>query len=246
MQIHNTKGIVIRTVKYGETSIIATVYTELFGIQSYMVKGVRAFSKKIPFKASHFQPAAILEMQVYHNTLKNIQFIKSYNWSFLYSNIFTDVIRNAVAIYIIEIVQHSLKQPEANPELFYIIEDTLKQIDKGNNTLVSNLPIYFTLHFCSELGFKIQGSFTEQTKILDLQEGIFVKEIPNHNYYINNDIAKVISQINNINFYNDLENIQLNRQTRRLLLQHLQQYFSLHIQDYNQIKSLQVLQDVLG
>src|SRR5471030_912859 len=39
--IYSTKGIVLRTVKYGETSVIAAIFTEVFGIQSYIVNGVR-------------------------------------------------------------------------------------------------------------------------------------------------------------------------------------------------------------
>ncbi|MBW7952728.1 MAG: recombination protein O N-terminal domain-containing protein, partial [Chitinophagaceae bacterium] len=57
MQIHTTKGIVLRTVKYGETSIIATVYTELYGIQTYIIKGIRKVSKKNSTKVNCFQPA---------------------------------------------------------------------------------------------------------------------------------------------------------------------------------------------
>ena len=71
---------VLKTVKYGETSIITTVYTELFGVQSYLVKGVRKMSKQGSSSASYFQAGAILEMSVYHNELKNLQFVKEYHW----------------------------------------------------------------------------------------------------------------------------------------------------------------------
>ena len=83
--VHNTKGIVLRVVKYGETSVIVTIYTELFGIQSYIVNGVRTTSKKGASKASLFQPAAILDLIVYHNELKNLQRIKESRWSALVS-----------------------------------------------------------------------------------------------------------------------------------------------------------------
>ena len=98
--IHATKGIVLRTVKYGDTSIITTVYTELFGIQSYIVKGVRQSSKTSAGKASFFQPAAILDMEVYHNNLKQLQFIKEYQWSYLYEKVLFDVIKNTVAMFL--------------------------------------------------------------------------------------------------------------------------------------------------
>lgn len=246
MITHKTKGIVLRTVKYGETSVIATVYTALFGIQSYIVKGVRQTSKKGASKASYFQPAAMLEMEVYHNELKNLQFIKDYQWSYLYNALFYDVIKNAAAMYLIELLQHALKQPEANPELFYLIEDSLKQLDNGNETLTANMPLYFTLHLLAELGFQVQGEYNLQTPVLDLQDGNFVSAIPDHQFYITGDLAATTSSINNINFYNDLESFHLNRNIRRQLLEAYAQYLSLHIEGFGELRSLKVLQEVLS
>ena len=51
---HKTKGIVLRTVKYGETSLVATVLTELFGVQTYMVTGLL---KKLLQRQTFFSPA---------------------------------------------------------------------------------------------------------------------------------------------------------------------------------------------
>lgn len=244
--IHSTKGIVLRTVKYGDTSIITTVYTELFGIQSYIVKGVRQSSKRSGGKAGFFQPSAMLEMEVYHNELKHLQFIKEYQWSYLYEHVLFDVVKNTVAMYVIELLQHSLKQPEANPELFHLIEDTLKQLDKGNDTLTANLPLYFTLHLAAELGFRMQGHYNKQTPVLDLREGIFVAERPVHPYYLEDAQAEITSRLLAVQFYNDLENINLNRSVRRELVQAYQTYLALHIADFGEMKSLSILQEILS
>lgn len=242
---HKTKGIILRTITYGETSVITTAYTELFGIQSYIVKGIRKGSKTSQGKSTYFQPGAILDMEVYHNQLKNLQFVKEFNWGYLYEHVFFSVVKNAAALYMIELLQHSLKQPEANPELFYLVEDSLKQLDKGNDTLTANLPLYFTLHLASELGLGIQGEYNAQTPVLDLQEGAFVANTPLHPLYMVDEQAKSTSAINNIMFYNDLENIPLNRQLRRNLLAAYQQFFTLHIQDFGELRSVRVLQEVL-
>jgi len=145
----------------------------------------------------------------------------------------------------IELLQHSLKQPEANPELFYLAEDSLKQLDRSNDTLTANLPLYFTLHLAGELGLRIQGEYSAQTPVLDLYEGVFVAKAPQHTLYLEDEQAKSTSAINNIMFYNDLENIALNRQVRRNLLAAYQQFFTLHIQDFGELKSVRVLQEVL-
>ena len=90
-------------------------YTELFGVQTYIVKGVRQASKKSTGKSAFFQPAAILDLVVYHNELKNLQFIRDYNWGFLYQHVLFDVIKNSVAMYIVELLLHSLKQTRSQP-----------------------------------------------------------------------------------------------------------------------------------
>src|SRR6266498_764247 len=124
MKLHHTKGIILRTVKYGETSLIVTIFTEIFGIQSYLVNGVRASTKKGSGKANLFQPAAILDLIVYHNELKNLQRIKEFRWGHLYQHIFSDIKKNAVASFMVELLAKCLKQPEANPDLFYFVEDS--------------------------------------------------------------------------------------------------------------------------
>lgn len=97
--IHNTKGIVLRVTKYGDTSIIMSAYTELFGLQQYIIKGARVTSKKGANKGVFYQPAAILQMEVYHTPMKAMQMVKEVSWDYVYQNVYSDVLRNAVALY---------------------------------------------------------------------------------------------------------------------------------------------------
>ena len=148
-------------------------------------------------------------------------------------------------MFLIELLQHSLKQPEANPELYYLIEDSLKQLDKGSQKLTANLPLYFILHLGSELGFRFHGQHTLQTPLLDLQEGMFVAEKPIHPYYLEDALSSLTFNLLNITFYSDLENITLNRLTRRTLLVAYLAYLSIHINDFGEMRSLAILQAIL-
>jgi DNA repair protein RecO (recombination protein O) len=243
---HKTRGIILRTIPYGETSVITTVYTELFGLQSYIVKGVRQSTKKTQTKQMYFQPSAMLEMEVYHNELKNLQFIKEYKWSYLYNRILFDVVRNAIAQFMIELFQHTMKQPEANPELFYLLEGSLLQADKGSDLIAANLPLYFMLHLATELGFQLQGNYSNESSVLDLKEGVYIRVEPAHQNFVTGFMAETISKLQYLQFYNELENIKLNRQTRKEVLEALLQYISFHMTDFKELKSLPVLQEVLG
>ncbi len=242
--LHNTKGIVLRVTKYGDTSIIMTAYTELFGVQQYMVKGVRVTSKKGANKGVFYQPAAILQMEVYHSPMKQLQMVKEVSWDFVYQNVYSDVLRNAVATYIVEVLQQTM-QPEPHPELFYLIEDTFKQLDKGGPSLVGNLPIYFLIHLSQTLGFGLQGVYSNDTPILDVHEGNFVANKPLHPYFLEGLEAQTASTFLSLQLYNELETIHLNGAQRKKILELFQLSLSWHYKKFSEIKSLPILQAVL-
>jgi DNA repair protein RecO (recombination protein O) len=243
--LHKTKGVVLRTIKYGETSIVVTVFTGLFGIQSYMVNGVRLSGKNNPGKANYFQPAAILELIVYHNELKNLQRIKEFKWSYLYENLFFDVFKNSVALFMVELLHKSLKQAESNPDLFNFVEDAFIHLDKSDETVVANYPLFFCLQLINFFGFRFSDEYSEQNDVLDLQEGLFVAERPSHPYFIEGELAFITSQLLKVMQPAELRHIRLNHETRRTLLSAYQSFYALHIQDFGTLKTLPVLQEVL-
>jgi len=241
---HKTKGIVLRAIKYGETSLVVTVLTELFGVQTYMVNGVRS-SKKGGAKANLLQPGAILDLVVYHYEQKSMQRIKEFGWAVVYQNVLTDVIKNSIALYIVELLYKTLKQPEKNEALFYFAEDVLLALDTADRTVTANMPLYFALHLPHFSGFRMSDDYEEGQTILDLQEGNFVNEVPQHQYYIEGENALLTSQLLKTMQPMDLSTFKLNQDTRRKLLQHYHHYYALHITDFGEMKTMAVLQAVL-
>lgn len=246
MTVHKTRGIVLRTVKYGETSVIVSILTELFGIQSYLVNGVRTVSKKGSAKASLFQPGAILDLVVYHNELKNLQRIKEFKWGFLYQHIFFDVVKNAVALFMVELLQKTLKQPESNPDLFHFIEDAFIHLDAADEQAVGNFPLFFALHLTSFYGFRFSDDYSERNHYLDLQEGEFTHEHPVHPYFLDGQYSYITSQLLKVMQPYELKEIPLNQEMRRVLLHAYQTFYALHIPDFGVMKTLPVLQEVLS
>lgn len=245
-KLHKTKGIVLRTVKYGETSVIVTVFTELFGIQSYLLNGVRSSSKKGTGKANLFQPAAILDLVVYHNELKHLNRIKEFRWSTIYQHILTDVPRNAVALFMVELLTKCLKQPESNPNLFHFVEDCFLYLDNSSGTVTANLPLFFALHLPLHFGFRIADNYSEENHYLDLLEGSFTEVQPHHPHFLEEKQAAVTSQLLKVMQPEELDQIKLNHEFRRQLLHRYETYYALHIQDFGTMKSLPVLREVLG
>lgn len=253
-----TKGIVLRSIRYGETSLVVTVFTELFGIQTYLQNGARV-SRKGSNKAAMFQPAALLDMEVYHNELKAMHRIKECNWSFLYQQIFNDVIKNSIALYMVELLHKTLKQPENNPELFYFCEDALQQLDKADPAVTANFPLYFTIHLTHFLGLRLTDDIrnlpeVEQSAIppsggnifWDMMEGNFTRVQPPHHHYLQADEALITAELLKTMQPEELSHIKLNQHKRRNLLFRYQEFYALHIPDFGQMKTLKILFELLG
>jgi DNA repair protein RecO (recombination protein O) len=243
--IHKTKGIVLRTVKYGETSVIVTILTELFGLQSYLVNGVRTSSGKGASKAGMFQPAAMLDLVIYHQETKNLNRLKEYGWSHLYQHIFSDVITHSVALFMIELLQKCLKQPEPNPELYYFMEDALTGLDQSGLKVQANFPLFFSLHLAGFFGLRIDDNYSDKRCFLDLQEGYFTEDKPSHPHYLENPLSEISSHLLKIQQPAELAELALNKEKRRLLLMAYEDFYSIHIPGFTTLKTLPVLRTIL-
>lgn len=241
---HKTRGIVLRSIKYGETSLVVTIFTELFGVQAYMVNGVRT-SKKSSSKANHFQPTAILDLVVYHSDNKSMQRIKEFSWAVLYQNLLSDIIKNSIASYMAELIQKCLKLPEANNDLFIFCEESFLELDKANRIVAANFALFFTLHLTHFFGFRVIDNFNSGNNVLDLQEGSFIDQQPTHPYFIDGKYAELTAQLLKVMQPYELEDFNLNQEIRRLVLIRYLEYYALHIPDFGQMKTLMVLHEVL-
>jgi DNA repair protein RecO (recombination protein O) len=243
--LHKTRGIVVRQVKYGETSLIVTIFTEKFGMQSYMVKGVRKSGISSGLRASQFQPSNILDLVVTHHDRQGLHHIRECQWARLYRTIDRDIRKQTVVIFMMEVLQKCLKQPDPMTELFQFTEDALVGLDEAEPLVSANFPIFFALHLTHFFGFRMEDSTVPEPFFLDLQEGIFIPEPPDHPHWADPVISDRISQFLKVTMPSDLPEIPLNRDLRRQLLEVCMQYYRLHLSDFGPLRSLPVLQTLL-
>lgn len=241
---YKTKGIVLRSIKYGETSLVVTIFTAMFGIQTYMVNGV-CTSKKSAAKANLFQPTATLDLVVYHNENKSMQRIKEFSWACLYSTLLSDVIKNSIGSFMAELLHKCLKQPEANNDLYHFCEASFIELDRADKIVAANFALFFTLHLTHFFGFRMIDNHSNSDTFLDLQEGIFINHQPTHPHFIEGKAAELTAQLLKVMQPYELEQFNLNGEIRRMLLLRYLEYFALHIHDFGQMKTLLVLHEVL-
>jgi DNA repair protein RecO (recombination protein O) len=240
--LHKTAGIVLRTVRYGDTSVVINIFTELFGIQSYLVNGVRTGKAKTS-RANLLQPANLLDLVVYHRENKNLQRISDFRLAYLYRSLYADAVKNSIALYTVELLDKTLRQPETHPELFWFISDALQWMDRQEHG-TANLPLYITLRVAELLGFRFYGKYGH-TCYLDLQEGTFVADIPHHPYFLDEVYSRLTDQLLHAPDLDALKDTIMDKEARRRLLVFYQDYYRIHIPGFTGLRSPDILHEVL-
>lgn len=243
--IQQTKGIVVRTVKYGDTSLVVAVFTKLFGLQSYMVNGVRSAKRSTAMSIAYLQVGSVLDMVVYHHERSTLQRIKECKPAVHYTHLFVDVTKNAIMLFMIELLQKCLKQPDADPDLFYFVEDVMTGLDTASPTATANLPLFFMVHLSHFFGFRLMDNFGSTLQVLDLREGQFVASVPAHEWYLAPPRSAYISQLLKMLQVEDLEQLAMNRQLRNELIDALLEFYAIHIQPFGAMRSLPVIRTLL-
>lgn len=239
----------LRNVKYGETSIVATVYTELFGLQAYLLNGVRSSGKKGGSKAVFFQPSAILDMEVYQNEFKQLNRAKEYRFAHIYKTIFTDVLKNGVAAYMVELLAKSLQQPENNPDLFAFTEDCFVELDGCGDKIMANFPVFFAVQLAGFFGFSpAAGSavvLNSDSLVFDIADGRFTNNTVFHHLVLDRKCALVLSDLMQVRHPRELAEIESNAESRCKILDAMEIYYGLHLPDFGKMKTLPVLKEIL-
>lgn len=240
--IIKTRGIVFKTIKYGETSMIVDIYTEEKGLRKFIVNGVR--SKKAKTKASLLQVMSILDMVAFDREDKELNRIKEIKSAFIYQQIPFNIIKGAIGLFIAEVARKTIREKEENQVLFQYLFDTFTFLDQTDHS-PSNLHISFLLGLSSFLGFIPGGDYSAETPYFDLKEGVFTNEMIGHPYFMDEHQSIVLYQFLQLPL-EVCHQIALNRKERKRLLQGLIEYFQLHIDNFPTINAHLILQEVLS
>jgi DNA repair protein RecO (recombination protein O) len=242
--IQETKGIVLRSIKYGETSLICNIFTRTFGVQSYLVQGVRS-SRSRGNKAALFQPATLLDMVVYHKAPGNLQRIKEFGMDHIYLHMQEDIVRNSIALFSVEVLLRLLPEHAEMPDLFDFARNYFEQLDKMPQASLANFPLFFLVQCSRYLGYNIHGNYSEQTPHLNLQEGAFSEHLPMMRPFVTDEEARALDLLLRCDSYNALASVEMNAAMRFNLLDWYLEFLHRYTQHLSTIKSLPILRTIL-
>lgn len=218
----HTHGVVFRFVKYGETSIIVTIFTAQFGLQAYIVNGVR--SKSGRGKIALYQPLTLLDLVVYHKETTTIMRIKEAKCLYPYQQINIDVRKTTIALFVEDLINKTIREEAHANELCEFIINSLMMLDKIEKP--ENFHLIFMVQLSKYLGFQPMGvSEVLGGRVMDFTD------------------EKSLQEILDASFSSELS---LTNSQRRNVLDALLRFYSMHIENFGVMKSLTVLREILS
>jgi DNA repair protein RecO (recombination protein O) len=240
--LHKTRGIVFKTTDYGDNSIIVQIFTEKFGLQSFIVNGAKKPKAKI--SRNMFQPLHLLDMVVYHKNTGNVQRIKEVKNAPVLQTIPYDVIKSSLVIFLNEVLYKAVKQQSADENLFEFVFNAIDWLDHQTEG-VANFHLFFLIKVTRYLGFYPDTHTAGTAAYFDLKDGLFRNYKPDTILYLSPPHTQNFAALLQCSFEN-LAQFKLSNDERRYLIHKLLDYYSLHIDGFGNIRSHEVLEEVLG
>lgn len=240
--LHKTRGIVFKCTNYSESSVIVQVFTEKFGLQSYLINGVKKPKAKISLNM--LQPLHLLEMVVYHKTSTQLQRVSELRQIPALQNIPYDIVKSSLALFLNEVIYKSVRQQGQDDALFDFIFHSVELLDKLEKGL-ANFHLYFLVRLTRFLGFFPESNRYTASAYFDLQSANYSTHPAPHGFVIAPEQAIYWQKLIESEF-EAMDQLHIPANSRRLLLDHLLDYYRLHVDHFGEIKSQAVLAEIFA
>ncbi|WP_432672428.1 DNA repair protein RecO [Flavobacterium sp. SM2513] len=233
-----TKAIVLSALKYQEKSLIVKCFTLSDGLKSYFVRD--AFSgKKNNHKIAYFQSLTLLEIEAVHKNKGTLENFKEIKISHPYSSIPTDIFKSTIVMFLSEMLHHSIREEEANPDFFSFLEAALMWLD--TNDQISNFHLILLMEATKFLGFYPEDS-NPNFDFFEMREGVFV---PFESVScLHKSDSFLLKKLLELRF--DSTQVLFTSKERQALLTIIIDYYALHLDGFRKPKSLEVLVEVFS
>lgn len=239
MHIQESQGIILRNIKYSETSIIIDIFTEKFGLKSFIIGSVRSAKNKAG--GAKYQVMNVVHVSYIYKENDTLIRPREINYAHQYKSIPFDVMKSSVGVFLIECTRNSIKEKEANLSLYSFVRDSFVHLDEISNLHLSKFYVCYLIDLARHLGFEPLNNYDEDNCEFDLLNGSFSSSIADVKYSMDKECSKILS-----NLLSDQGLYKIDKAIRDRMLDYLLVYYALHVEGFKQIKSLEVLRALMN
>ena len=233
------KAIILQSIKYGDKKFILKLYTRQNGLLTVAAATGRAAASRV--KPGSILPLSLVDVELVLKQNKEVHQLTEASCYAILARIPQSLSKLTIAQFLNEILIKSLKEQSSNLHLFELIETCfhyLNDVDSG----YENLHLYFLSELTKYLGFEPQNNYNVRHPFFDCREGQFSSQALALPLGLNKEDSLLFSEFLKINSLKE----KISNSQRQSLLDMLLAYYRLHVPGFNEIKSLEVLREVIA
>ncbi|WP_165041574.1 DNA repair protein RecO [Dysgonomonas sp. ZJ709] len=238
--LHKTRGVVLSTINYNDKYMLVQIFTEMFGRVTYMVSKAKSRNTKV--SKSLFSPLAILELEVDHQASRDIHRIGEARSTLHLYDISGNMAKTSMTFFLSEFLTRVLKDANDSQLLFNFLDQSVQILEMTDKS-IANFHLVFMLKLSRFLGFYPNLHDYTVNSIFDMMNGEFVTHQPLHNHFLNRYDSRALARLDRIS-YENMHKFIFSRQDRIIVINRILEYYRLHLQDFPQLKSLDVLHEL--
>ncbi len=240
LKSYKGRGIVLNTVKYGDSSMVAQLLTDVGGRQSFMVQGVRS-SRGRGSKLALFQPLFALEFEGLEPSRGELHRFREVQSGIVLRKTPFDLRRSTISLFIAEVLYRLIKESEANERLFDFVWGSVEALDTLEEG-VANFHLWFLANLSRVMGFAPTNNYSKGCWF-DIREGCYTPQRASHNLILEPENALILRDMIECDV-RDLGEVGLNRQQRVAFLEALMNYYGYHLESIHSVQSISILMEV--
>lgn len=231
-----SNGLVLKKTPYSDNTAIYSIFTQNYGILTFMVQGLYGKSGK----SAVLQPGNLIELVFYYQHNRNLKRLKEVKLTEGFHGYLNGPVQLQVMTFCVELIQKSLPEEQEDPHAFEFVKSNLTEL--ANATEFANFPLKFLLSFaeCCGLGLQLPSKEKQGYFLLETNENTAHSKHLNPLQYLDEKEVQACSELEKTS------HCSLNIQEKRLLTEKLLYYFKIHLFPDKEIRSFPILMEVLG
>ena len=238
VMLTKTQAIVLHSLKYGESRLIVDMFTRTFGRQSFIVSIPKTPKSKI--KKQFFQPLTLLEIETDIRPKLQLQKLNDVRLLTPFASIPFEADKLAISLFVAEFLYYALRSEQRNELLYDYLENSIMWLD-GQQSSFANFHLVFLLRLTRFLGFYPNLDDYEDGDYFDLRESEFMRQPPVHRDFLHPEEAQKVQLMMRMDFAT-MHLFRMSHDDRNRLLEVSIKYYRLHLPDFPEMKSIEVLQ----
>ncbi len=238
----NSRGIVLSSLRYSDSSVIARILTEHAGQKAFLVrigKGRAAMGK-----VGLLQPLSLVNLSFDHDDRQGLRTPRSLERAEPLLSIPFDTVKASIAIFMAEVLGRAMQEESGDGPMFHFVRDSVLLLDSEQRPC-TNFHLSFLLELSRYLGCAPALDDAQEMPYFDLREGVACMLPPLHPNYLEGTVKDALIELSEAGMKGHAA-VALSNEHRRTLLRALIDYYRWHLQGMHEICSHLVLEEVMA